>query len=427
MIFKNERIIIIYLFILLQISFNQNISLNLNETLNLTFFESLNSSNISEYEEIKCDNFTDCLNCTLHVKCQWNWVNETCENYTNFNQNFTNFTIPDLPPKSKNLDLLNKHINFLRKACFKSVIPFVKNSYSIYRDNNTIDYCGNNFIFNTITNIQLPKINGNYGVKNLLCEYMIFSGEHDYHVKIKIDQYISNHFYLLFSNTSDNFSRIIQDGDIIDIKRVGNLANTFIYYGQKMFSSPPFQIMYEKDLKVIITTKATEYIMVAFIAIVLILIILGTIYIRKNSILFKKENEDYNYEEHEKMNKDNGDNRDNTDNEENTNNKENEDNKEKKNNKKNKIIEIKVLQSPDNLQNFSPISLLPHEHFSYRNICCVDNNFIQDKDLFKATCGDFYHYECFQKLIEEGKKKQKKSENEKIEINCVSCGSIIYP
>ena len=79
------------------------------------------------------------------------------------------------------------------------------------------------------------------------------------------------------------------------------------------------------------------------------------------------------------------------------------------------------------MQNFSPISLLPHEHFSYRNICCKDNNFIQDKDLFKATCGDFYHYECFQKLIEEEKKKQKKSENEKIEINCVSCGSIIYP
>ena len=377
--------------------------------------EPINSTEMmdSENSTISCYNFTDCFNCTLIPTCRWIWDEESCIDFEPYNENYS---LPILNNSIvNNISTINKHINFLRNVCYMPVIPYIdNNNNSFLYDKTSVQYCGPHYIkisdHNLISNnfkIEINNINGVYGVPNLICEYIFLSGPNHFDINIQLNEKEINNYYLLYSQDSYNFIQNINSSTSLSIEINGKKLNTFIFYGLKSFGSSPFIITYKEENIIKKASQATGYIMVALYGVIIPIIIIAIIYMRKKSIIFKKEKEEnITFEEKEKIKIANK-------------------YRSEENVLKDKNIKDQTSKFPAFISNFSPPitktpqHLLNEQAFVFDNICCVDDKIINNNEnKYTAKCGHKYHMSCFNKLLE-------KSQNGK--IKCVSCNEIIYP
>lgn len=360
-----------------------------------------------------CNELFDCFNCSIIPTCRWVWENESCIIFQKFNENYS---IP-LLSNFKNISELNNHANFIRKSCIKPFSPYIENNNYFEYKKLSLKYCGLHYITNNKENINTFKIsinniNDTFGTPNLLCEFIILSSQ-SFHVDIKIDEKEINNFYLLYSEDSLNFFKNINDSTSLYIDTRLNKLNTFVFYSQKSFDKSPFNITYKSEVEDFVkkTTEAIGYIMIALSCVMIVIIVLAIIFIRKRSKIFqnniKKEKDKgkNTLEENEKLNK----------------------HYNKQSSEEFRLKEkIFVAHSPIYISNFSPPTntpapLLNGLAFNFE-VCCLDNKIIESiEEIKKCNCGHFYHLSCFNKLIEEIKKSNKK------ELKCNSCQKIIYP
>ena len=382
-------------------------NLNINEFLLIIFYSFIQLS-LSEDSSRElnpqtlskdCSSFTDCFNCTINPSCRWNSSNDECVLYISNN---SELSLPLFNLSStNNLTLLNNYFNFIRKVCFLPTTSMINRNTDKNYNSKSIEYCGEHYIMtsqgelNNNFKIELKDNNGSYGLPNLLCEYIFFSGPDYFDIKININQEESNKFFLLYSNNSINFTKHINSTEVIEIRINPNKINTFLFYSFESFKSPPFTITYISNL----WTKAfqaTGYILLSLIIIIIGVIIYGIVYMRKHSLLFNKAKKEKKI-------------------------------KKKKNlNDKSKVEEINLMKKKSNetnitgpslIKNFTPetpIGFLDKDNFSYEK-CALDNMFINNKDdIYEAKCGHFYHKNCFNKLLEKASLCNK-------ELKCVIC------
>lgn len=355
---------------------------------------------------MSCSEVLDCFNCTTIPKCRWSWENESC---IFFNSSNINYSIPLLSPYNNDIGELNNYINFIRKSCFRPVIPFIKNENYFNYDNISIKYCGNHYIIRNEYNIrnnfklEINNVEGFYGTPNLLCEF-IFLSVPSFQVNIEINKEEKNNFYLLYSENSLNFKENINTSRNLYISSSPKILNTFVFYCLKSFDKSPFIITYQED----IIKKATEvagYILVGLGSIMVVIIVLAIVYIRKKLMMLKKEEKSIQLDEGHLLKK----------------------HYSKKNSEEIKLNENKTIgQIPKYIDNFTPPTntpthLLNEQKFRY-DICCVDGKIIENLlDIKTANCGHFYHVSCFKELIQEMNDKKEK------ELKCFSCKKVIYP
>ena len=401
-----------------------------------------NKTNIetNETEIIKkdCSSFSDCFNCTINKYCRWSWPNESCIEYTPFNENYS---IPDLNQSllADDISTINPFINFLRKTCFKPYIPYKENNSSLLYNDISKKYCGPHEI-TTISNskfikdfiIELNNVDGIYGVPNILCEYIILSGPNSFQVNIEINEKYNKSFYLLYSEYSIYFYDLFKESTSITIDSTGRRANTFIYYGLQSFDESPFKITFKEYVNEK-PSQTIGYILIGLIIFIFLLVVISIIYIRYNSKLFDK-NKDINdnkntTEEEEKIGDKSGLIVKIMNNDKNTNIGNNKQNNQEIIN--NKIDEIKAPNTPDKLLTttiqkqftFENNKISNLNYSNEMNICCFDFQIINDiNDIYKAKCGHSYHNQCFNKLFEHNINIL----GNKI-LKCVSCQQIIYP
>lgn len=384
------KILLIEIYILVKVTSNKGIS---------TFRklpESDQNSNPSS-----CFSFSDCFNCTLNQKCRWYWTNESCVPFEHFD---FKYSLPILNNSEYNLTIINSHINFIRKACFNSRIPYIENNKSIFYNNISIKYCGPHYIattkynINTDLKIEMKNINGVYGIPNILCEYIILTGPSSFDINIQINKPEVDNFYLLYSEDSINFTKNINESTSLSLKIKNNYVHTFVFYSKKSFYSPPFTISYIESIEQN-KSQITGYIMLSLIIIIFIIIIFGIIYIRRHSKTFMKEKINTS-EEDEKIN-------------------------DKKKEQIKAIDKVNIGPiSPGIIGRYNPQTpdtFLVEKKFIFNNICSLDKSIIIDeKDVYKAKCGHLYHVSCFNQLVEDFKKSK-----EKQELKCVSCKEVI--
>ena len=376
-----------------------------------------------------CLSLLDCFNCTLNKYCRWDWSNESCGLYEPYNENYT---IPPLKELyiQNDIDVLNPHINFIRKVCFLPFIPYSENNNSLLYNNVSVKYCGPHYITTSPEKyskdfiIELNNINGIYGLPNILCEYIILSGPNWFETNIEINENEKENFYLLYSENSQYFSEHINESSTFSISNTGRKANTFIYYGLKSFNSPPFKITFKVNLSKE-DSQVTGYVFIGLIIAVFILVVTSIIYIRLNSKLFKK-NKNKISEEGEKMKTKSDFSMDCIDKKDNLNVLEN-----KHQSQKSEIIDKSVVHTPDN-----SLSKINKNNFSFDNvkinklndinelsICCLDNQLIYNQnEIYKARCGHIYHLQCFNLLLDNNYRY-----TGQLELRCISCSNIIYP
>ena len=377
------------------------IYIRVNSKKKINYFRNLTELNTTN--EIYCNNILDCFNCTLIPKCRWSWKKKSCIAFEPFNENYA---LPLLD--SNNITNLNNYINFIKKSCFIPINPYIENQNSYIYNNISLEYCGPHYIIKNIDTdfkIQIKNIKGLYGIPNLLCEFIILSSL-NFDINIIINEEEKNNFYLLYSPDSLNFTQHITSSITLPISNNDISLHTFIFYGLKSFQNIPFTITYKEtifDIKKVI--EATGYIMVGLSCLMIIIILLTIIYIRKNSIIFKKVKEKViNYsDENEKLKIHN------------------------KNHGNDKIKEKGSFDLSSNyINHFSPPTNTPgpfinKQAFVFENICCLClKKIVNKEDIKKANCEHNYHINCFDKLIEEMKELNEK------ELKCISCQKIIY-
>ena len=380
--------------------------------------------------EMDCLSLLDCFNCTLNQYCRWNWSNNSCDLYEPYNKNYT------IPPLKKlyiqnDIEVLNPHINFIRKVCFLPFIPYSENNNSLLYNNISVKHCGPHYIktspekYSKDFIIQLNNINGIYGLPNILCEYIILSGPNWFETNIEINENEKENFYLLYSENSHYFSEHINESTTLTISNTGRKANTFIYYGLKSFNSPPFKITFKENPSQN-DSQTTGYIFIGLIIAIFILVVTSTIYIRLNSKLFKNHKKKISEEEEEKIRTKSDYSMDCIDKKDNLNALEN-----KPQNQKSEIIDKSDPLTPDNL-----LSKKNMIHFSFDNIkinklneinelskCCFDNQLIYNQnEIYKARCGHIYHLQCFNLLLDNNYRY-----TGQLGLRCISCSNIIYP
>ena len=393
----NNIISLISLYSFFLFSINQEISDNYS-------LNNINSLLLTD----NCSSFNDCFNCSLISTCRWNSSIEKCIPYKAYNLDYS--IVQFKPLITNNILSLNNYFNFLRKSCFLPTTPMIKNINSKIYNYDSVKYCGNHYIMTTDKDldnefkIELKKVNGKYATPNLLCEYILFSGPNFFDVEININQEESNNFYLLYSEDSINFTKILNSSTKLDIYMNLNKLNTFIFYSLKSFDSPPFTITYKTNFWSK-TVQATGYIMLALIILIIVIIIYAIIYMRKNSTLFNKINKVQSKTERQKY-------------------------KNNINNRKSEEITLMKkrsnetnITSPSFIKNYNPetpVNLFEDKKFSYEK-CVVDGQYFNNNDeIYKPNCGHFYHKNCYNNLI-------KDNLNEKKEVRCIICQQIIYP
>ena len=380
----------------------------LNEIIILIIIYSLIKISLSqEFSSINCSLFSDCFNCSIMSSCRWNSTNEECFSNDQYNSNFSMTEINN--SISNNLTVLNNYFNYIKKVCFLPTTPMINSNNNKNYNFKSIEYCGEHYIMateNDIKNlkIELKNFNDTYGLPNLFCEYIFFSGPNYFDINIKINQKEKNNFYLLYSSDSLNFSQQIINTTTMRIDILPNKINTLFFYGLKSFHSPPFTITYKPNFFYKIV-QTTGYIMLTLIIIVLAIIIYLIIYVRKNSSLFIKQKE-----------------------------------KQKKEKEKYKIIkdktkteeialmkknsnETNISRHPSIIKNFTPgtpVNLLEQKKFIFDK-CVVDGLYFNNKEeIYEAKCGHLYHKNCFNKLL-----KDMEESKDKKELKCVVCQKII--
>ena len=268
----------------------------LNEIILIMLYSLIQISLSQEFSSINCSLYSDCFNCSIMPSCRWNSLNEECFFNGNYNSNFSNSSIIQINNTiSNNLTVLNNYFNYIKKVCFLPSTPMINSNNNKYYNFKSIEYCGDHYIMTTdkdIKNlkIELKKYNDTYGLPNLFCEYIFFSGPNYFDINIKINQKEINDFYLLYSSDSLNFSQKINTTTTMRIDIIPNKINTLFFYGLKSFDSPPFTITYKPNFFYKIV-QTTGYIMLTLIIIILAIIIYLIIYVRKHSSLFKKQKE----------------------------------------------------------------------------------------------------------------------------------------
>ena len=413
---------------------------NKNETIDINI--SNETTYIKSYDEAEkeCSILSDCFNCTINPYCKWLRLNESCIPYYPFDKEYS---IPVLNQSfyENDIDIINTHIDFIRKSCFLPYIPFNQNNNTHIYNNLSVKYCGQHDIIAQLANytdeflIELNNISDIYGTPNILCEYAILSGPNFFDVNIVINENESTNFYLLYSESSLYFFDHINETQTFTIRNTARKSNTFIYYGLQSFNSSPFRITF-KVKKPESNSQAVGYILIALIIITFIIIVTSIIYIRYNSILFNKnKNLDKNNinEEEEKIREKidssgyplkDGKNEDFDD----------------INNKKIKSEEIINKQDIYNteypMDNYSGQKngkiksfdetavgkLKKMNNMNDNNVCCLDNELINNKnEIYKAKCGHKYHLKCFNKLSLDAINIKDK------QLKCIICQRIVYP
>ena len=446
-----SNFIIIYLFIEISLSkkinfirfLNEtNVTYPINETNGTNFTYGINDTNETIetdrlYEEVleECSLFLDCFNCTIDPYCRWERSNESCIPFIPYNRSFS------IPVLSKNylyndIDILNSHIYFIRKACFLPYNPFIENNNTYDYNTLSVKYCGEHDITNHLSNyskeflIELKDINGTFGLPNILCEYVILSGPNRFLTDIVINENESTNFYLLYSENSFYFYDLFNETTTLTIRNTGRRTNTFIYYGLKSFNSSPFKITFKENIPEDSDSQTVGYILIVLIIIIFIIIVASIIYIRCNSNLFKKDlKQKIIYDEEEKI-------------------------AEKSNFSENNV---KIIQN-ENLLNNAPNRKSETENIKYNintqiekdiylekkinkvytyngnkisklnnmndmDICCFDNEIIKNiGEKYIAKCGHKYHLQCFNKLCQDSM-----NVYGQLKLKCPVCQQIIYP
>lgn len=401
----NVKIILIELCIFIKIFLKKQTSLIrfLTES-NSTY--SMNTINKIDFKN-SCYELLDCFNCSLIPTCRWVWENESCISFQKINENYSISLLSNF----KNINELSNHANFIRKSCIMSFSPYTKNDNYLEYNQISLKYCGLHYIINNNENInkfkiEINNINGIFSIPNLFCEFIILSGP-SFDANIKINEKEINNFYLLYSKDSLDFIQNINYSTSLHIDTGVNKLNTFVFYSLKSFDKSPFIITYQTNF-IEKTTEAIGYIMIALACVMIIIIVIAIVYIRKKSKIFqnkKEKDKEISFDETEKFKKHY-----------------NKQNSEDFSLKEKKIIEY----SPEYISNFSPPTNTPAPFLNGQafifEICCLDNKIIENmEEIKKFNCGHFYHVSCFNKLIEEMKKSNKK------ELKCISCQKIIYP
>ncbi len=439
---KNQIIFIflqLFIFIISSTRFNINLIRKLDES-NSAEEANLNSSGLygtnttDEYDEIdvNCNNYTDCFNCTLNPFCRWRMSNYSCIKFHPYDENYSIVSLNESYHEN-DISILNKHIDFIRKVCFLPGIPYTENNISTFYNNISVKYCGPHYITTHLGNfenefkIELKNVSGVYGLPNILCEYVILSGPYSFETDVEIDKNQTENLYLLYSEDSQYFSDHINETRTIAVGNTGRRANTFIFYGLKSFNTSPFKITFKKK----ISEKKSQtlgYILIGVVIGLLVIVVSSIIYIRLNSILFKKKKKIKNIDnsaEEDRM-------------------KTNNDISANCFNKKEQmettgITENKFMCTDDINKNNDPLSPsnIPlnnntrHTIFDNSqinqlnnvNICCYDNQIIYyENELFRARCGHIYHSQCFNKLLENNIRLFNNTQ-----LKCVYCQTIIYP
>ena len=383
----------------------------LNEIILITLYSLIQITLSQEFSSNNCSLYTDCFNCSIISSCRWNSSNEECIFNDNYNSNYSNLSMIQINnTTSNNLTVLNNYFNFIKKVCFLPTTPMINSNNNRYYNFKSFEYCGGHYIMTTDKDIknlkvELKNVNDTYGLPNLFCEYIFFSGPNYFDINIKINQKEINDFYLLYSSDSLNFSQHINTTTTMRIDIIPNKINTLFFYGLKSFDSPPFTITYKPNIFYIIV-QTTGYIMLTLIIIVLAIIIYLIIYVRKNSSLFKKQKEKIIKEKEKEKYKNIKD--------------------------KTKMEEIALMKKNSNetnvsgpsiIKNFTPgtpINLLEQKKFSFDK-CVVDGLFFTNKEeIYEAKCGHLYHKNCFNKLL-----KEMEESKDKKELKCVVCQKII--
>lgn len=377
-----------------------------------------NSTNPTNSDRSKfCFELKDCFNCTVNPACRWSWDTEECITHES---NDLNHSLPIINNLINNdISIVNNYINFLRKACYMTVIPYYDNKKNSFLYNKiSEEYCGPHYITVTEQNldinnnfrIAINNLTGVFGMPNLLCEYIFLSGPQIFDLNIEINVQEIKNFYLLFSEDSLNFTQNINGSTSLSINIDNRKLNTFIFYGFKSFNSSPFIITYKEKNILEKATQYTGYIMIALFAIIIPLVIFSIIYLRKKSKIFKTDSEErMPIDECAKFG----------------------------NIKKTKSVKFK-LKDPKSNNKISPVipisvstfsppvtrtpdRLLHGQAFVFDDICCYDKQIIDKKgEIKRAKCGHAYHVSCYNKLL-------KQIENTDEKLKCICCHKIIYP
>jgi hypothetical protein len=422
----------LFIFILSSIRCNIHIFRKLNESYSTTENNINSDYKSDEFDEIDviCYNYTDCFNCTINPYCRWIMSNYSCIKFEPYNENYSIITLNETYENNTKITLLNQHINFIRKVCFLPLIPYTENNNSNIYNNISAKYCGSHYIttplekFENEFKIELKNVRGVYGLPNILCEYIILSGPSGFDTNVEIDKNEAESFYLLYSEDSQYFSALINESKTINVGDTGRRANTFIFYGLKSFNTSPFKITFKKNISKK-DSQTLGYIFIGIVIALFFIVVTSIIYIRLNSIIFKKKGKNIN-EEEEKFKESNIkanflENKEQSELMENLENK----NKSLSTNDINKNSDLlgpnKILLNNQNYLSSNNIKTNESNNINNGYICSYDNQIINNiNELFTARCGHFYHLQCFNQLVNIGK-------FQNAQIQCISCPNIIYP
>lgn len=192
-------------------------------------------------EVIPCSIYNDCFNCTVNPHCRWA-QNSTCIKYTNIQYSF--------PVMDKNnISLIGSHLTFLQRSCYEKL----PNGYYLPRENREkiLSYCGNlEYIFDNKNmvedqkEISMPKVDGQYGIKNLFCVYKVICTE-ELFANIEVED--SEDFYFV-QQTGGGKDELIIFNKLSEEQKVFTFnIKTFIFYSKKPLDNLPFRISGSKN------------------------------------------------------------------------------------------------------------------------------------------------------------------------------------
>ena len=133
--------------------------------------------------------------------------------------------------------------------------------------------------------VQLENIDGKYGFDNIICQYIIISGEYRNDVDIYINKTLCKDFFLFYTLDYNN-GYIINNTMTLSLESPAVRHVSFLYYANKSFDTSPF-IIYIKDY--VYQEKSTTNLDVLFLLLIIffvVMIVVSIIIVRYKSNYF---------------------------------------------------------------------------------------------------------------------------------------------